>query len=197
MSINVDTSYIQMQLANAKQDQEDSEKDLKNKEKVLNANSKLKKEMTKALFAAKHGHGLGDAPGEPSSKVPTGQAALIFALEAQVENNIADMASHASALKSMNNDIAQQSANFDRISQDQDNLASLAASGQVDDLNAKSAELKEELANATASSSMTSAQASTETRYMSEDSMQNASLTGIGSMLIDTVLNKVGQYPRG
>ncbi len=197
MNINFDTSYIQQQLANAKQDEEHSEQDLKNEEKMSKANGKLKKEMTKSLFSAKHGHTLVDKPVQPSSKVPTGEAAIFLALEAQVQNNMADMAAHMNTLKSMNGEIAQEGAVFDQISKDQDDLASLATSGQLDDLNAKSAELKGELSNATALSGMTSAKASAETRYMTQDSMENSGLTGMGSWLIDAVLNKQGNYSRG
>jgi len=197
MSINVDTSYIQQQLANAKQDEEHSKQDLQNKEKISKANGKLKKEMTKALFAAKHGHTLGDKPGQPSSKIPTGEAAIFLALEAQVQNNMADMAAHLNTLKNMNSEIAKESSIYDQISKDQDDLASLATSGQVDNLNEKSAELKEELTNATAQSGMTSANASTQTRYMTQDSMENSGLTGMGSFLINAVLDKQGNYSRG
>jgi hypothetical protein len=197
MSINVDTSYIQQQLANAQQDEEHSEQELQNKEKMSKANGKLKKEMTKALFAVKHGHTLDDKPGQPSSKIPTGEAAIFLALEAQVQNNMADMAAHLNTLKNMNSEIAKEGSVYDQISKDQDDLASLATSGQTDNLNAKSAELKEELTNATAQSGMTSTNASTQTRYMTQDSMENAGLTGIGSFLINAVLDKQGNYSRG
>jgi hypothetical protein len=197
MSINVDTSYIQQQLANAKQDEEHSELELQNKEKMSKANGKLKKEMTKALFAAKHGHTLDGKPRQPSSKIPTGEAAIFLALEAQVQNNMADMAAHLNTLKNMNSEIAKEASTYDQISKDQDNLASLATSGQTDNLNAKSAELKEELTNATAQSGMTSANASTQTRYMAQDSMENSGLTGMGSFLINAVLDKQGNYSRG
>lgn len=192
MSININTSCIQQQIENMKQDQESFSKEQENKEKVFKADSELHKEMKKAAFAAKHGHSMGEKKEPESSKVPTGQAALFVALEQQINNNLMDMSSHSNALANLTPQMQQQDGIYDQLSAEQDALAST----DPDKLNAASAQVKAELMVATANTDNLSTKASTESQYMSQAAKQNAALTGIGSFLVRAIIDKQGNYSR-
>jgi hypothetical protein len=167
-------------------------KEQESKEKVFEANSKLHKEMKKAAFAAKHGDAKDSKEGPGSSKVPTGQAALFLALEEQINDNLLDMSFHSQTLGNLAPEMQRQSGIYDKLSAQQDNLAT----EDPDQLNADSSELKAELMVATTTTDALSTKASTESHYMSEDAKANAGLTGIGSFLVRTIIDKQGQYSR-
>jgi len=192
MSINIDTSSIQQQIDSTKQDEQLFLKDQENKEKVSKAKHELHKEMTKAAYAAKHGHAMGDQETHGSSKVPTGHAALFLALEEQINNNLLDMSSHSQALNNMTPEMKRQGDIYNQLTSEQDDLANMDPSL----LNAKSSALKAELMNATTSTDLLSTKASAESHYMTNDAAQNSALTGIGSFLVQAVIDKQGNYSR-
>lgn len=192
MSIDIDTSSSQQQIDNMNQDEELFLRGQENQEKVLNAKQGLRKEMTTAAYAEKHGHGMGDKETHGSSRVPSGQAALFLALDEQINNNLMDMSSHSNTLNNLTPEMQRQETIYNQLSADQDSLANI----DPDLLNAKSAELKAGLMVASTSTDVLSTEASTESHRMSQDASLNSALTGIGSFLVQVVIDKQGNYSR-
>lgn len=187
---NFDTSSIQQQIDNMKQDQELFQKEQENKEKVHAAQGELRKDMTKALIAAKHGK-QGDEP-QAGAKVPSGQAALIMALESQIDANMDNMRLHANTLVQMTPEMQREGSYYDQISADQDSLAQ----ADPDTLNEQSAAIKAELLVATSETNTTATAASAESHAMAQDSSLNSGLTGMGSFLVRAITDKLGNYSR-
>lgn len=192
MSINFDTSSLQQRIDDMKQDEDLFEKDQASQEKVAKEKHKLKKEMTKAAYAPHHGKSLGDASTN-NTAIPTGHAAFILALEEQVNDNLADMASHAFKLGSMSPEMARQQTIYDQITQEQGSLEGTDPT----QLNGQAALVKSELLIATSDTDNLSTKASVESHYMTQDAQQNSALTAIGSFLVNNVTNRLGNYSRG